>query len=287
MNYLRLIRLPNIFTSIADVWAGYFFLLPLEGDVRWGGLLMLLFVSACLYAGGIALNDVFDLEYDRQHRPERVLPKGTIPVENAIFLILVCFVLALLAAQIVGFRSMIVCGLCLLCIVVYTKISKKAALPAAAAMGLCRFFNLYLGTTLIEGHWQDGLAPAAFLGVYILFVTLLSRMEDSEVKRGRMLFLLVLIISVPTFSALLYKDAYFVEGLAALLWLVFVLFARAWDAYEKATPPAVGQMIRFSILCIICFDAGLVLGAGHRPYGLVCLGFLIPPYFLSKKFAMT
>ena len=37
-----------------------------------------LLAATCLYAGGMVLNDVFDLAIDRKERPERPLPSGRI-----------------------------------------------------------------------------------------------------------------------------------------------------------------------------------------------------------------
>ena len=76
LDYLRLLRVANVFTALADVLMGYACverqlapLLPLAG---------LLATSALLYLAGMVLNDVFDLETDRQERPERPLPAGRI-----------------------------------------------------------------------------------------------------------------------------------------------------------------------------------------------------------------
>ena len=34
--------------------------------------------ASLLYVGGTALNDAFDAEYDREHRPERPIPSGAL-----------------------------------------------------------------------------------------------------------------------------------------------------------------------------------------------------------------
>ena len=83
LAYVRLFRLPNVFTAIADVLMGYLF-------VRWPEVdpptylathcLPLLLGSALMYTAGMVLNDVFDIEVDRVERPERPLPSGRIAV---------------------------------------------------------------------------------------------------------------------------------------------------------------------------------------------------------------
>ncbi len=71
---LQLIRLPNLFTAMADVLAGY--LIVTGAAVRWDILLPLLLATACLYAAGCVLNDFHDREIDRRERPFRPIPSG-------------------------------------------------------------------------------------------------------------------------------------------------------------------------------------------------------------------
>ena len=74
LDYLRLVRLPNVFTALADVTMGFLFvhhtLQPLAV------FLPLAAASALLYSAGMVLNDVWDVELDRRERPERPLPSG-------------------------------------------------------------------------------------------------------------------------------------------------------------------------------------------------------------------
>ena len=82
-DYLQLVRLPNLFTAVADVAMGFFVAQPLLAERRlgmweWAALGTLAAASVLLYAAGVVLNDWFDLEIDRQERPERPLPSGRI-----------------------------------------------------------------------------------------------------------------------------------------------------------------------------------------------------------------
>src|SRR5207249_7913430 len=75
---LALLRPPNVFTAVADSFAGLVL-------VRAGAVadddpgLWLLPASACLYLGGMALNDYFDREVDARERPGRPIPSGSVP----------------------------------------------------------------------------------------------------------------------------------------------------------------------------------------------------------------
>ena len=75
--YLELVRLPNLFTAVGDIVAGY--LVVSRGvDVSWGVLAILIASSVCFYAGGVVLNDYFDRDVDAVERPERPIPSGRI-----------------------------------------------------------------------------------------------------------------------------------------------------------------------------------------------------------------
>ena len=74
-GYLELLRPPNVMTAVADVLAGY----AVAGLSNWAALPWLLGATACLYAGGVVLNDFFDRHLDARERPERPLPSGRVP----------------------------------------------------------------------------------------------------------------------------------------------------------------------------------------------------------------
>jgi 4-hydroxybenzoate polyprenyltransferase len=65
--WLQLMRLPNVFTAMADVAMGFWF--THESLSPLGQLVLLLISSSCLYTCGMILNDVYDLEQDRRERP--------------------------------------------------------------------------------------------------------------------------------------------------------------------------------------------------------------------------
>ena len=65
-DYLRLARLPNVFTAVADVTMGFLFVQgTLHPPLVFGCLLA---ASVLLYTSGMVLNDVWDVEQDRRER---------------------------------------------------------------------------------------------------------------------------------------------------------------------------------------------------------------------------
>src|SRR5688572_2542760 len=80
-DYLQLVRLPNVFTAMADVLMGYLVThdpAPLPTLKLPGVFWALLGASCCLYCAGMVLNDVYDIDADRRERPQRPLPSGRI-----------------------------------------------------------------------------------------------------------------------------------------------------------------------------------------------------------------
>ena len=78
-GYLELLRPATVVTALADVLAGY----AVAGRGSPGALPGLLVATACLYAGGIVLNDVFDRRIDAVERPERPIPSGRVSAGGA------------------------------------------------------------------------------------------------------------------------------------------------------------------------------------------------------------
>src|SRR5438128_3643671 len=101
--YAQLVRLPNVFTAMADIGLGWCGALASGAPAaRWPALLLLLASSSCLYSGGMVWNDFFDVEQDRRERPFRPLPSGRISRRRAGFLGAACLAAGLALALLAG-----------------------------------------------------------------------------------------------------------------------------------------------------------------------------------------
>lgn len=211
LTWLRLFRLPNVFTAIADVvmgWllAGGFSQWP-ENGVVIGRFVCALLASATMYTAGMVLNDLFDLEVDQQERPSRPLPSGKISLTAAKIsgwgLLLAGLLFAGVSAALnaetmpVLFRLRVVIVAVLLagCIVLYNTWAKKSIM-GSFVMGACRFLNVLLGVSAAAVFWLENDAPAnslsllyfapselvvaAAIGVYIVGVTVFARNEAED-----------------------------------------------------------------------------------------------------------
>ena len=93
IDYLKLFRLPLVFTAIADSAAGY--LIVNRGSAELWILGLLAAASSGLYFFGMAMNDIADLERDRELAPSRVLPSGRISKANGLLAALIALILSL------------------------------------------------------------------------------------------------------------------------------------------------------------------------------------------------
>ncbi len=77
-DWLQLVRLPNVFTLLSDCLAAAIVAAGLAWPLT--ALLPVILASLLAYWAGMILNDVVDLEEDREHRPDRPLASGRISV---------------------------------------------------------------------------------------------------------------------------------------------------------------------------------------------------------------
>ncbi|MBI3097634.1 MAG: UbiA family prenyltransferase [Planctomycetes bacterium] len=172
--WLQLIRVQNLPTALADIWAGYavgwmiclyyphfrdFYLQhgidldAIDGDplkLFLAGLPPLFPLAAAsaasilLYAGGVVLNDYVDRDRDRKSASQRPLPSGAISPVAA----LVAALTLLLAGFAVTLSipvPLVVSGSLVAAIVAYDLGLKSLALGGSLALGMARGLNWFLG----------------------------------------------------------------------------------------------------------------------------------------------
>ena len=77
INYFKLVRIPNIFTTFSNILLGYIFFTNID-HFDFYVIFELISVSAFLYIGGMIQNDYFDIKIDEKERPSRPLPSHKI-----------------------------------------------------------------------------------------------------------------------------------------------------------------------------------------------------------------
>ena len=304
LAWLRLMRLPNVFTALADVTMGFLFvrheLAPLEA------FLCIAAASALLYTAGIVLNDVFDIDIDRVERPDRPLPSGAIslPVARAFGFVLLGLGVGAswLGGLVFGtdaaapWRSGLLATLLAALVALYDTWLKRTPL-GPLGMGACRFLNVLLGMSLAAEHtagWPLGYGPAELLaaggiGVYIVGVTWLAR---NEVEESATFPLMAAIGVMIAGAALLAGSAWYMplvfrvqkpEIFALLLALMIAtVLRRAFVAAADPTPDNVQMAVKHSILSLIWLDAVTIAAVAPLEYSIGVALMLVPAYLLGR-----
>jgi 4-hydroxybenzoate polyprenyltransferase len=292
--YAQLVRLPNVFTAMADIALGWCGALATGTPAtRWPSLALLLAASSCLYSGGMVWNDFFDVEQDRRERPFRPLPSGRISRRRAGILATVFLAaglgFALLAGLSLGGPSrapVCLAGLLVVAILLYDAWLKRTW-AGPLAMGSCRFLNVLLGLTLAdEGfRWSARVYLAVVVGLYIVGVTWFARTEARISSQsalagaaGVMLTALVLALAVPVWLDSPSSSVLFPYLLVVLGFLVGIPVTRAT---AEPTPARVQVAVKRALVGLVILDAVLasaLLGTA----GLSLLILLIPVLYLGR-----
>ena len=296
LAYLQLVRLPTVFTAMADIFLG--FALTHDGWQPWPKFAGLLTASAGLYLAGMVFNDVFDVSQDRQERPNRPIPSGRVSRRSAAALGLILMASGIIAAATVSVWSMVVAVGLVPAILGYDAILKRTPL-GPLGMGLCRFLNVMLGASdLTADTGQPLWASPQFLcaiglGTYIVGVTWFARTEAKESSRNQLVgATLVLLTGIGVLAWLVHSRP---GGTANPLidQLMLGMFAanlslRAAQAIREPTPERVQPMIKLMLLSYVMLCAAMVhwhTGNGLLALATACL--VVPAMLLSRVIPMT
>jgi 4-hydroxybenzoate polyprenyltransferase len=297
LAWARLVRLPNVFTALADIGLGIFVAGPATIGLVPSALLLL--ASACLYCGGMVWNDYFDVEQDRRERPFRPIPAGEISLREAARLGVALLVAGWLSAALAGGLAPIrtpqpalIAAVLFGSILFYDRWLKRRRF-GPLGMGLCRFLNVLLGLSVVPADvvpWGMRVHLAGVVGLYTVGLTWFARTEarDSDATQlrtaaGVMAAALVLAIMWP----LQWPD-----GTASPLYVyLIVAFAFAVGlptirACETPTPTLVQRAVKWAVLGLVGLDAVLATAAAGV-VGLVLLLLLPPAIVLGRRVYST
>jgi 4-hydroxybenzoate polyprenyltransferase len=218
--YLRLVRLPNLFTAVSNVVGGH--VISSGGTPDLGTLGIACIGSTALYAGGVALNDFADRGTDRIERPERPIPSGSISPgaagATAALLLLFGGLSGFGISPAAGAISMALCG----AVLGYNLLLKRRAWTAPLGMGLCRGMNWVFGL-VSGGCLAVAFTPCpAILFVYAALLTAAARREAQSATLRR--FVKAGILAIPLVDGILVASyGHPLKGIAVAL-----LFFPAW-----------------------------------------------------------
>ena len=286
--WLQLFRAPNLFTVPGDPLAGF---LIATGGILDARVVPAIIASLCIYAAGLAMNDVIDTKEDLADRPNRPLPSGAISRSAAITAILALCAIGIGTLHAgLGPRSAVM-GVALLTTVwLYNATTKRIPIIGAINMGLCRGLSLILGAIAGAGldsttiAWADAL-PFSFGMLMPYFVreaeqTNLARHETKPIvpKLAKMLPLAAIFVGFTIIK--LFTNAVFWDSSPAL-WLVAVMLCvmQTGDLLKtppRPIPPAIGGYIRL----LLVMQAALCVMPGNAYSGLKTLPSLLSAFAL-------
>lgn len=282
---LELLRPANVVTALADVLAG----LAVAGLPSRGLLIWLLPATACLYGGGVVLNDLFDRGLDRVERPERPIPSGRISAAAAAWfggvLLAIGVGLAWQATATAGFLAATIAGL----VVFYDAAGKRIAPIAAITMGLCRALNLLLGMAALPGTvarcWPLALIPLC----YIAGITTLSR---GEVHGGgrRPTAIALLLVSLAWLALVIVAARSTAHAAPALIlaalagWRVLPPFVATW---QQPSPAVIRRAVMRGVLSLVLVDATIGAAYAGPAWSVVILATAVVAGWLARAFAVT
>lgn len=219
-NTWRALLVLGRVSNLPTVWSNCFAAWLLGGGTnQWGRFALLCLGATLLYVGGMYLNDAFDANFDQQHRRERPIPSGQVPVQTVWKLGIAMLVLGVVVIAPLGATPLLNAFVLALCILLYDAVHKLITF-SPLLMAACRLF-LYVtaaaapaGVATGEAVWA-GFAMAA----YITGLSFLARKESTGMRVQ--LWPLALLL-VPVLLAFLVhdgsfrRDAIFVSVIAAL-----------------------------------------------------------------------
>jgi 4-hydroxybenzoate polyprenyltransferase len=297
--YAQLVRLPNVFTAVADIALGALAAGALPS--RWLAFIMLALTSACLYSAGMVWNDYFDIEQDKKERPFRPLPSGRISSGEAVRIGIALFTSGLLLALFAGWllslwrepeegRNLLWTHLILALILIAAILLYDGCLKRTAAgpigMGTCRFLNVLLGLSIAGsvGGWRN-VHLAAIVGVYIVGVTWFARTE-ARTSNQRMLIAAAsvmaagLLLALPVPIGLQPNTGTFVFPYLLVV-LGFLVGVPVWRAISAPTPLHVQAAVKRAIMGLVVLDAVVSLPFAGL-WGLLILVLLVPALYLGR-----
>ncbi len=309
-DWAQLVRLPTVFTLFSDCLAA-----AIVVGSQWQpvtALIPTLAASLCAYWAGMILNDVVDLEEDKQTRPARPLASDRISpviaghVATGMLLIGPILILAtttLHASQPLWMVTAFFAAVLLsLCVRFYDSALKRTPL-GPVLMGLCRTLNiLMVGCTLLavgdtEALPKPLLVFAAGIGLYIMGVTVYARREEQESSPPGLVFGLMLevtgliLVGWCPFWAEESGPAWTLNpqgGYPLLIGLIgATVIQRGFAGVLHPVSRKVQLAVKHAILTLILIDAAVVLMWAGPWYGIAVVILLLPALTSAMRFRST
>lgn len=304
IGWLRLIRVPNLFSVPGDPAAGFLLTLGAwETGCGWR-LFSLMLASLFAYIAGLISNDLADLKEDCEERPFRPIPSQTVSIRAAVAACFAASLLTLLFAS-AGLTSFLVAVALLICIFRYNfckNAEGKRGTPGLIRMAMCRVLSILLGAAGVYDMNQEinlfrFAIPLTFAAGVFLYIYGLSRSAQSETqllpkRPGYRIFLSGAVISYATLFALVIRkptnDWYELTcgGLSAISAAVFLVLTY-WCFrlfHFMILPHQVQKSIGLLIFGLIFLQAAAMAAASALWMALAFLAAAVLSRFAARAF---
>lgn len=231
----------------------------------------LVLALSLFYVAGMYLNDAFDVDFDRRHRPERPIPSGEAGASTVFGLGFGMLVLGLILLAWIGFAAdtgwhPIAAGAALGLAILYYDWHHKANPLGPFWMGLCRML-VYVTAAYAVSAEPGGIVFLAALVLlsYLIGLTYVAKQET--LGRVRNLWPLLFLAVPAAYGAVLALAG--AGTLSAILFAAFtgwMLFALSF--LRRRRPGDVPRAVVSLIAGISLFDALLVAGQGANAAAL-------------------
>ncbi|HEX6670631.1 MAG TPA: UbiA family prenyltransferase [Nitrososphaeraceae archaeon] len=292
INYFKLVRIPNIFTTFSNILLGYIFFTNID-HFDFYVIFELISVSAFLYIGGMIQNDYFDIKIDEKERPSRPLPSNKISKKNALILIYLSFSYSIIISFIIGWYTLIITITMVTLISLYNKFLKNT-IWGCINMGIIRSLNVLLGASqsifFIAGGMFDTrfIIPLLSEFLYVSSITILSWNETKNFvfDLQNSLPFIVIYVLIFTIGILIIVGTFNYSTLIPLIiFSCFIIYSHISLLTKIATTQkSVSLLITMIVILDIIFMTD-IMGV----YFSLILAFvlIIPVIILSRRIYMT
>ena len=251
LRQLRTLVILGRVSNLPTVWSNCLVGWLLGGGENYAHLPWLFFGITALYLGGMFLNDAFDVDFDRQHRPERPIPSGAISLPTVWGWGLAWLVLGALSLIMIGKTTGALALVLLLCNVLYDA-THKVITASPWLMGMCRFWIYVIAGSCAS--WGVNGWPIWCGGALAFYVAGLSHIAQLESSRGRVPYWPLALLAAPVLLALTMDAG---ENRVPAIWLSLVLvlwIARCARTIFQGAAVNVGRIVSGLLAGIVLVD---------------------------------
>lgn len=325
--YLKLLRIPNIFTVPPDIILGYLIALSSIQIITLSSisyfvpnLILLILSSISLYLGGLVSNDLFDTKIDKIERPNRPLPSNKVQRKYAVIILIVFFSAGFLISLLFNYVTASISGLLIVSILVYNYKLKNGGLRPFV-MGGIRALNIVYGFSILFGFYvppfdvtlssldleksiviqSSGLFYLVLVSVFfhIFVLTFVSSREtkreytsDSTNRINIKIILYVytiflFIIGCIGFYLVEYPLVYVFFVIALGIVVIIIFYKAHLRMQHLETSLRLQFIVKNMIILLILLDSAFIAGISGLIIGAATALFILPSILLSKKISMT